>query len=128
MIIKYKQKRVKNHLIFGMVWFVLGIIGVIFNPSIFTYGYLLIGLLYIIAYFFENRKQYLTIENDIIIRNTIPKKSFDLKSLTRINRNSSGIKLISETSNDLLIRTPLIEEDSLRELKTFLKYIESKIN
>jgi hypothetical protein len=56
---------------------VLGILGVLFNSNnIFVYGYLLVGILQLGTYLYENNKQYLTIENGIISKNHLTPKKY----------------------------------------------------
>lgn len=72
MKIRFKKKRLKLSLIFEILFFILGTIAVISDSNnIFNYGYLIIGILYIGTYFFENNKQYLTIENGIISKKSL---------------------------------------------------------
>jgi len=133
MIIKYKQSIFKLDLISGLFWLTVGILSILYKDdssisNFLNYLYFLLGIFHLGHFFYTRKFQYLTIENNIVKRHIFPKKSFNLKNLTRINRNSAGIKLISETSNDLFINTSVIDKASLKLLYTFLEKIESKIN
>jgi len=121
MNIRFKKKRFRYYLIFGILWLVLGTPAVIFdlnNP--FSYGYLLLGILYIGTYLFENKKQYLTIENGIISKNHLIPKKINLNEIKRIKK-FAGEYILKTDSTELKINTDLIEEKSLSELNTVLE-------
>jgi hypothetical protein len=121
MNIRFKKKRFRYYLIFGILWLVLGTSAVIFdlnNP--FSYGYLLLGILYVGTYLFENKKQYLTIENGIISKNHLIPKKINLNEIKRIKK-FAGDYILKTDSTELKINTDLIEEKSLVELNTVLE-------
>tara|TARA_R110002111_G_scaffold2_3_gene21 strand:+ start:2105 stop:2491 length:387 start_codon:yes stop_codon:yes gene_type:complete len=121
MKIRFKKKRLKLSLIFEILFFILGTIAVISDSNnIFNYGYLIIGILYIGTYFFENNKQYLTIENGIISKNHLIPKKINLNEIKQIKK-FAGDYILKTDSTELRINTELIEEKSLAELKTVLE-------
>lgn len=127
MKIRYKKKRLKHYLIFGIIWLALGTIAVIFNSNIFfNYGYLIIGILYFGTYLFENNTQYLTIENGTISKNHLIPKKINLEEIKRIKR-FAGDYVLKTDSTELRINTELIEEKSLRELDTVLGNLNLEI-
>jgi hypothetical protein len=120
MKIRFKKKRLKYYLIFGILWLVLGTIAVIFNSEFFfNYGYLLIGILYVGTYLFENKKQYLTIENGVISKNHLIPKKINLNEIKRIKK-FAGDYILKTDSTELRINTELIEENSLATLNNLL--------
>ena len=121
MKIRFTKKRLKHYLIFGILWLVLGTTAVIFNSdNIFNYGYLIIGILYLGTYLFENNKQYLTIENGIISKNHLIPKKINLNEIKRIKK-FAGDYILKTDSTELRINTELIEKKSLTELDTVLE-------
>ena len=109
------------NLIFGILWLVLGTTAIIINSdNIFNYGYLLIAILHVGTYLFENKKQYLTIENGIISKNHLIPKKINLNEIKRIKK-FAGDYLLKTDSTELRIKTELIDEKSLTELKTMLE-------
>jgi len=128
MKIRFKKKRLKFYLIYGILWLGLGTVAVFFNSdNTFNYGYLIIGILFIGTYFFKNKNQYLTIENGIIWKNQlIPKKIF-LNEIKRIKK-FAGDYILKTDSTELRINTELIEEKSLAELKTVLENLNLETN
>lgn len=126
MKIRYKNKRLKYNLIFGSLWFVIGISGVIFSPeNIFVYGYLIIGVLQLGTYLFENKKQYLTIENGMIIKNNLKSKSVKLKDITQVKK-FAGDYILQTNSTELRINIDYIDPKSLSELTSLLATLEIK--
>lgn len=127
MKIRYKKKRLKHYLIFGIIWLVFGTIAVIFNSNIFfNYGYLIIGILYFGTYLFETNTQYLTIENGTISKNHLIPKKINLEEIKRIKR-FAGDYVLKTDSTELRINTELIEEKSLTELDTVLGNLNLEI-
>ena len=128
MYIRFKKKRFRYYLIFGILFLVLGTTAVIFNSdNIFNYGYLVLGILYIGTYLFENKKQYLTIENGIISKNHLIPKKINLNEIKRIKKFAGDYILITN-STELKINTELIEEKSLAELNTLLENLNLETN
>jgi hypothetical protein len=85
------------------------------------------GILYVGTYFFENKKQYLTIENGIISKNHLLPKKINLNEIKQIKK-FAGDYILKTDSTELRINTELIEENSLAELNTLLDnlYVETK--
>lgn len=120
MKIRFTKKRLKHYLIFGIIWLVLGITAVIFNSdNIFNYGFLIIGILYLGTYIFENNKQYLTIENGTISKNKLIPKRINLAEIKRIKK-FAGDYILKTDKTELRINTELIDEKSLAELNAVL--------
>src|SRR5690606_37323439 len=121
MKIQYKKKRLKYYSIFGIIWLILGIAAVTFESgTIFNYGYLLMGFLYLGTYFFEKNKQYLTIENGVISKNQLIPKKINLNEIKQIKK-FAGEYILKTDSTDLRVNTELIDPKSLLELNTFLQ-------
>jgi len=53
MIVKYKNKILKHSLIFGLIWTVLGTASIFLNNSNWGYGFILLGLIYLISYAYQ---------------------------------------------------------------------------
>jgi hypothetical protein len=104
----------------GLLWLVLGTTAVIFNSDkIINYGYLLIGMLYVGTYFFENSQQYLTIENGTISKNTLFPKKVNLNDITSIKK-FAGDYIIKTDSTELKINIEVIDKNSLEDLNRVL--------
>lgn len=84
--IRYHKERLRSNLRMGIFFISIGIIFILLSfitrdwdgISIQTVGVGQIGggIFMLILYYFENRKQYLTLENGELIKNTLlPKKS-----------------------------------------------------
>ncbi|WP_235841756.1 hypothetical protein [Confluentibacter sediminis] len=120
MKIRYTKKRLRYYLIFGILWMVLGSSAIIFESgNVFNYGYLLMGILYLGTYLFENRKQYLTIENGVISKNLLVSKKINLNEITRIKK-FAGDYVLKTDLTELKINTGLIDKTSLSDLNAVL--------
>ncbi len=121
MTIRFKRKRLKYNLILGILWLVLGISGVILDTTnFFVYGYLLVGILQLGTYFYENKNQYLTIENGVISKNNLIAKKINLNDIVGFKK-FAGDYILKTDSSELKINTEFIDENSLKELNTFLE-------
>jgi hypothetical protein len=108
-------------LIFGIIWLVFGTTAVIINSeNVFNYGYIIMGILYLGTYLFENNKHYLTIENGTISKNHLIPKKINLNEIKRVKK-FAGDYILKTDSTELRINTELIEEKSLAELNTVLE-------
>ena len=126
MKIRYKRRRLRWNLIFGLFWIILGVISTSNSPDNYlNYGYLIAGLLYIISYLLKSTNQYLTIDNDMISLNNIFPKQMLLKDLERIKKSAKGYILQSDKC-EIKIEFRLIEKNSLKDLKKIIKNLEFK--
>jgi len=88
MKIRYKKKRLKYNLIFGIVWLIFGLLGIFIKEKPFwtDYGYLAMAILYMTTYFYEKKNQYLTIKNGMIYQNYPFGKKINLNEINRIKK------------------------------------------
>ncbi|MCF6298239.1 MAG: hypothetical protein L3J08_09710 [Flavobacteriaceae bacterium] len=121
MKIQYKKKRLKYNLIFGLLWLVISLLGIFTKENTYwtDYGFLIISLLYIVTYFYEKKKQYLTIENGILSVNHPFGKKINLSEIKQF-RKFAGDYILKSDKTELTINTQIIDEKSLTELNNEL--------
>lgn len=127
--LNYTKKRMNINLMLGIIWFGLGASGVLFidnTTNIWSYGWMVLGALYIAMFIWERRKQYVTLTEKSIKKNKLKPIEIELKKITQIRRFSGDINIISEEKK-ITINTNLITEESKAELETFLKPIEVRL-
>ena len=73
-----------------------------------------------IIYYFENRKQYLTLKNGELIKNSLFPKKIKLTEIKSIREFAVDLKLNTEKT-EFIIDTQIIEPNSLMELKKELE-------
>jgi len=119
---RYKNKQIKINLIFGIVWFVYGIIKVVITDKLIwiDYGWFAFSILYLIIYFYQKKEKYLTIENGIIKQNWPFGKQLNLTEIKNI-KYFAGDLILKTENNELIINRQLIEENSLKDLEFELK-------
>jgi hypothetical protein len=127
--IRYSKERLKSNLRVGLFFVSLGIIFILLSFFIeweelslasIGVGQILAGIPMFVIYYFENKKQYLTLKNGELIKHTIFSKTIKLKDITSIREFAGDLKLITG-KNEFIIDTQIIEPNSLIELKTELK-------
>lgn len=82
-------------------------------------------LFYLYYYFFDKRDLY-TIEDNTIKTVGLFAKSFDLNELNRVNRNDFGLKLVSDNQNDFLIDKRLLSIQDFKTIEDIIVKYESK--
>ena len=125
MKIKYKNKRFKKHLIFGILWTILGFLNLNYSGdnSWIDYGFLVIAVLYWSSYFYEKNNQYLTVDDDSIKKNSITGKKIYLSDITWIKK-FAGDYILKTDTEELTINTEVVDEKSLVELNRILSKLD----
>lgn len=128
--INYSKTRLKSNLRMGIFFIALGVIFVMLsfvtenwkNISFESVGVGQIGggIFMLIVYYFENSKQYISIKNGELIKNSIFPKKINLNEIKSIREFAGDLKLISE-KNEFIINTQIVEPNSLVKLKNELK-------
>jgi hypothetical protein len=128
--IRYTKERLRSSLKMGIFFVAIGIILVLLSfvtgdwkdISILSVGVgqIVAGISMFMLYYFENRKQYLTLKNGELIKNTLFPKKIKLTEIKSIREFAGDLKLITEKT-EFVIDTQIVETNSLLELKTLLK-------
>ena len=85
------------------------------------------GFLYFGTYIFENKKQYLTIENGTISRNGLITKKINLTDIIIIKK-FAGDYILKTDKTDFKINTQIIEKESLIDLNNELEKLNLELN
>lgn len=129
MKIHYKPKRFRFNLIFGIVWFIYVVVVVILNKEFQWNDYIFsaCGIVFIATYIFEKKKQYLTITETELRKNSLIPKKVTLKDIVSVNR-FAGDYTLQTPSKKLKIDTTIITEDSRLKLDRILKGLKLSEN
>ncbi|TXE06485.1 hypothetical protein ES711_13290 [Gelidibacter salicanalis] len=128
--IRYTKERLRSNSRMGIFFVAIGIILVLLSfitsewkeisLSSIGIGQIGTGIFIFIIYYFENRKQYLTLKNGELIKNTLFPKKIKLAEIKSIREFAGDLKLITQKT-EFTIDTQIIEPNSLVELKNELK-------
>lgn len=128
--IRYTKKRLKGNLTIGIFFMAVGIIAVLIafftgewrsiSINVIGIGQISAGLIMLAHYYFENKKQYLTLTNGEIIKNTLFPKRIKFNEIKSMREFAGDIKLIT-VKEEFVIDTQIIDSNSLVELKNELK-------
>ena len=128
--IRYTKERLRSNSRMGIFFVTIGIIFVLLSfitsgwkeNSLATIGIGQIGagVFMVIIYYFENRKQYLTLKNGELIKNSLFSKKIKLDEIKSIKEFAGDLKLITQNT-EFIIDTQIVEPNSLEELKNELK-------
>ena len=127
MKIIFKKKRLYINLILGIIWSGFGVFNLLEDDNLrwSNYGFLTIGIFYIIHYLYDLINQYLTIENGTIRKNVLYGfgKKINLNEINRIE-NYAGDYILRTVRKELKINTKFIEQKSLVEFNEILKKLD----
>ena len=127
MKIIFKKKRLYINLILGIIWSGFGVFNLLEDDNLrwSNYGFLTIGIFYIIHYLYDLINQYLTIENGTIRKNVLYGfgKKINLNEINRIE-NYAGDYILRTVRKEWKINTKFIEEKSLVEFNEILKKLD----
>lgn len=124
MKIRYKKGHSKFYLIMTIIWTIILNINILYGDSEnWTFWiWIVLPIGYISNYTFKYIKQYLTIEDGIIYRNSPFPKKVELNKIT-IFKKFAGDYIIETDQTKLIIDTTLIEQYSLIVLnQTLMNY------
>ena len=126
MKIRYKKKRLRVNLFIVIAWGVLVVLTLFFSSKRqwFDYVYFIMLIFHLAQYIYENKKQYLTIENGTISKNLLfQTKKMNLNEITQI-KNFAGDYILKTSQKELIINTQIIYPDSLIDLNAVLEQLE----
>ena len=116
----YPKSRLQNQLGYGIVMIGVGFFAVYINStSIFSYLWILLGALQTITSLYQKKHQYITIENDTLIKHSLIPKTIELSKIKRVRKCLNSYKLEAEDKT-IRIEKNLIENDSLYRLNHLL--------
>ncbi|WP_282031448.1 hypothetical protein [Winogradskyella eximia] len=129
-IIRYTKERLRSNSRMGIFFVAIGIILVLLSfitsewkeisLASIGIGQIGAGIFMFIIYYFENRKQYLTLKNGELIKNSLFPKKIKLAEIKSIKEFAGDLKLITQNT-EFVIDTQIIEPNSLEKLKNELK-------
>ncbi|WGH76399.1 hypothetical protein P8625_04355 [Tenacibaculum tangerinum] len=131
MTIEFKNKRERQTigLFFGIVWIIMGLLK-IFVPEKFEWTntwFLILAIIFIYGLFYRKKKQYLTLENGVISKNSLFHKPLKVSEIKRIEKKAK--KYILKTDlRKFTIDTKIIAEESLSKLNTELNKLNVEWN
>lgn len=127
--VRYSKERLRSNLQMGIFFVTIGIIFVLLSFIIkpkeislasIGIGQIIAGIPMFMIYYFENKKQYLTLKNGELIKNTLFPKRIKLKDVKFISAFAGDLKLFTK-KNVFIIDTQIMESNSLMALKKALK-------
>lgn len=124
--INYKNKIINQHLIFAILWLVIGLVSTFLgdeNIAWWKLTYLIASVLYFVNYLIMTKKQYLSIENGWLHKSGLLSEKINMSEITHIKKSVGEYRLISK-SKQLLINTKLINNESLDELHSILDELD----
>lgn len=127
MKIKYCRSVIRNNFGYGFTMIVLGIFAVYINSSsVFSYLWIVLGILQAASSYYRQKYQYLTIREDRIIRHSLIPKSISLSEIKRVKKYVNSYK-IETRDQSMRIEKDFIEAESLDKLNLYLEKLKPKM-
>lgn len=128
MKIRYCKSVIRNNYGYGLTMIGLGIFAVYINSSsVFSYLWIFLGILQAGSSYYRQKYQYLTIEEDKLVRHSIIPKTIALSEVRRIKKYVDSYKI--ETHNQSMrIEKDFIERESLQKLNLFLDDLKPRVS
>ncbi len=137
MEIRYSKKRLNSNYKLGLYFLIAGVLMIIafmlfsdskeFEFDSAGIGLIGAGIFSLAIYCYEKKKQYLTIKNGILKKNTLFPKNINLNEINRIKKFAGDYKLKTNKS-EFIIDTQIIDPNSLAELNTVLEKLNVEWN
>lgn len=137
MKINYSKERLNSNYKLGLYFVIAGTIMTIaftifsesneFQLDSAGIGLIGAGIFSLIIYYYEKKKQYLTIKDGILTKNTLIPKNINLNEINRIKRFAGDYKLRTNKA-EFIIDTQIIDPNSLTELNAELEKLNVEWN
>lgn len=121
MKIPFRRKHFNYFLIIGLLWLIFGALLRILQPEhLYSYGYLILGTIYVAVYISMKKKDYLTIENGILTKhNVFSSQKIKLAEITTV-KEFAGDYIVKTNHDELVVNTQIIDQYALSKLNTEL--------
>lgn len=120
----YPKSRLQNQFGYGIIMIGVGFFAVYINSSsIFSYLWILLGALQTGTSMYQKKHQYITIENDRLIKHSLIPKSIELSKIRKVRKYVNSYKIEGEDKS-IRIEKKMIEDDSLYRLNHFLENLQ----
>jgi hypothetical protein len=128
MTIPYKKKYLNTHLILGVVLLILGLLNLNYNDENrwFDYGYLVIGLLYMVLYIYQKQVKYLSINHGVLKLHGDFGKKVVLADV-KVIKTFAGDYILKTDDKTLTINTQIIDPLALKELQIALEALKRNL-
>lgn len=127
MKINYRQKYLRSHLIFALIWSFYCLLEFMLKEerNWISYGWIFISIAWFCIYFYSKNYPYISIENGILQVGGPWGKKVNLNDIQNIQKFAGDYKIY--TKNKLIkINTHIISAESLKELNDFFNKLEMK--
>lgn len=114
MKIPFRRNHLSYFLVIGLLWFVFGAALRILQPEhLYSYGYLILGAIYVAVYISMKKKDYLTIENGILTKHNIfSSQKIKLAEVTTV-KEFAGDYIVKTSHEELVVNTQIIDQYAL---------------
>lgn len=137
MKIRYSKERLNSNYKLGLYFVIAGTLLTItftifsdsnkFELDSSGIGLIIAGFFSLMHYYYEKKKQYLTIKNGVLTKNTLIPKNVNLNEIRRIKKFAGDYKLKTNKA-EFVIDTHIIDSNSLTELNAELEKLNVEWN
>lgn len=124
--IEFKNRLKVINLILAFVWPVLGALRIIIDDNFdwVSYTYMVMGVMYLGVFYLQSKRNYILIKDGILTKCfELRTKKIPLSEIKSIRKFAGDYKLRSE-SDELIINTQMLEDESLSKLNMILEELD----
>ena len=120
MKIRYSKNRIFLNGALGASFAIFGALKAFEGTAEFIhYVQLILGILMVFSFFYERKFQYLVIENGLLTKNSLLRKTIEIDRINRIQSFPGRIKIATSEKN-LSINISVIDKESINDLYRIL--------
>ncbi|WP_338732292.1 hypothetical protein [Mangrovimonas cancribranchiae] len=125
---KKSKKRFYFNLSLGILWIIVGSIGVFMDDTRWTdYIFLIIGLFYLVSSFLDTQTHHLIITKDVIKEDFFFGKSINIKNINNISEFAGDI-ILKTPSKELTIHKQAFENEVFSSIKQQVERLKLDLN
>ena len=123
MKILHNQSKLNRILFLGIGYIIIGLISLATSTELYFSGFALIGIIYVLQYFYTKNRAYVILLENSIRSNGIFKKEIEIKNVKSI-KYFAGDYIIKSAEKEIVIDTNLVDKESQSNLKNYFENLK----
>ena len=123
MKILHNQSKLNRILFLGIGYIIIGLISLATSTELYFSGFALIGIIFVLQYFYTKNRAYVILLENSIRSNGIFKKEIEIKNVKSI-KYFAGDYIIKSAEKEIVIDTNLVDKESQSNLKNYFENLK----
>ena len=117
------QSQLNKILFLGIGHIISGLLSLSTTSKIYLSGFIGIGIIFIVKYFYNKNRPYVILTENSIMSNGIFKKEIEIKNVKSI-KYFAGDYIIKSAEKEIVIDTNLVDKESQSNLKNYFENLK----